>query len=153
MRKNKRRFKNCSNELCGNFIPYGNVTINRNVTNVNVTNVSNVANVSNFTGLGSHEFRKRRRRAELGFTRKRPRLLGFYETCGLKDRDVAGGMSESEFVDGTLDVIGYESNKAKNHIKGIGNNIAGAAGGMCQMACGVGNMVSGTFKFIASIFR
>ena len=144
MRRNRnRKFRNSYDGVFGNYMPNGNVTVN------NITNITNVAHVSGACGhrpFKRHDspHRHDRKRLENGGDKK-PKLLHFYQTCGMCDQDKASRMSEGEFVDETFKVAGYGVQCVKDRARGVGN-------GVTKMASGVGQMVGSTFRFIASFF-
>lgn len=126
---------------------YGNYMHNTSVTVNNVTNITNVA-TGYSSPAGRGEFRghsRRRGHGERNVGCKEPRLLRFYQTCGLRDRDRASAMSEGEFVDETCNVVGYG-------MQGVRKNASGIGSGVAKMAGGVGHMIGSTFKFVASFF-
>lgn len=127
---------------------YGNYMQNCSVTIANVTNVVKSASVSGFPGRGPFRGRPRRRvHGEMNIgPSKDPKLLRFYQTCGMRDADKASAMSEREFVDETCDVVGYGMRGASGNVRGIG-------GGVTKMAGGVAHMIGSTFEFVASLFR
>ena len=118
-----------------------NVTVN-NVNHIHLTNASGVTSVHTQHGKRGP---KRHRRTG-GNCGRKPKLLHFYETCGLSDHDKLTGMSEGDFVAETVDVLKYSVRESERCVCGIGRSVAGVAGG-------VGQIVKGTFKLFASMFK
>lgn len=138
MRGNKGRFGSSYNGVYGNHLQSGNITVH----NSYYTSVSYTSHV----GHHAHGKPKHDRRKEVGDGKKKPELLGFCSTLGLADQHKVAKMSDGELIAGTAEVCGYA-------LKSMGNDARTVGRGVSEMATGIGQMVHGTFRFIANLLK
>lgn len=106
----------------------------KSVTNVNITHI----HVHGSAGFGDGRWKGRKRKDRKGGKGRKPRLLGFFATGGILDRDVAARMGTGEFWDEGTRLISHGA-------RGIRSNLAGMGWGGKRIAKGFAGIARALF--------
>ena len=131
------------NDVYGNYMPNGNITLN------NITNITNVTNVmacpltyGRKKKYHNHKIHDRKRNE----AERPPKLTRFCVSGGLLDYDVAKSMSDGELFSESLAVARYGFRGAVKHAGDIGRSVKDIGSGLhgiAQCVCGILDMVFG----------